>query len=227
MTELTRPAERRSLTEPEKIDIIHRHRNGIAPLAISRSMELSESPMHTFSKVYQKHRKVLPRRGRPTVLPPATYIVDAAIDELEANRRLNLQQQILVLTSDDAARMNTTLQRRLRHGHGYHFLKQIEVWDLAKPHKSARVQRCVREITNSKPLPVVFTQESIRSPFPSCSSSSIRSPFRSCVPHRFDYGCQSAVCDLFAVCCLKKVEGSRDDKRDERSMKKEQRKETK
>jgi hypothetical protein len=61
---------------------------------------------------------------------------------------------------------------------------------------------------------LTFCSSLIRSLLPICFSSSIRSPF------------QSAVRDRFAVCCLKNVEGSRDKKRGERSMKEEERNET-
>jgi hypothetical protein len=74
---------------------------------------------------------------------------------------------------------------------------------------------------------LTFCPSSIRSLSPTYSSSSIRSPFRFAARHRFDDRCQSAVRDQFAVCFLKNVEGSRDEKRDEMSMKEEERKETK
>jgi hypothetical protein len=54
--------------------------------------------MRTFLKAYGKHMELFPRRRRPGARPPATYIMD----ELEANLRLNIRQQTLVFTLDDA-----------------------------------------------------------------------------------------------------------------------------
>jgi hypothetical protein len=83
--------------------------------------------MRTFLKVYEKHRKLFPRREGPTTLPQAAYIVDEVMKELEANRRLSIRQEPFVVASDDAAHMIRTLLWMLRHDHGYHFHRENEV----------------------------------------------------------------------------------------------------
>jgi hypothetical protein len=128
------------------IDIIHHLRNGIGPIAISRSLKGSESTIRPFLKANEKQKELFHRRGRPTALPPGTDIADAAMDKLEANRPLNDLQQTCRLALDCAARMNGTLPCRLYHGH--YFYDEIGVCDLTKAHKSARVQFCAGDVRN-------------------------------------------------------------------------------
>jgi hypothetical protein len=66
-------------------------------------------------------------------------MVGAAMDELEADRRLNLRQQIFFLALNDGVRMNRTLLWKLCHDYGHHFYKELEACDVANAHKSTRV----------------------------------------------------------------------------------------
>jgi hypothetical protein len=99
---------------------------------VSRGMNRSKSTIRTFLKAYAKQGKLRPRRGSPAALPTATHIVDAAVDKLEANRRLGLWRQTFVLALTDAPRMNRTLLWKLRHDRGHHFHKGILACDFTK-----------------------------------------------------------------------------------------------
>jgi hypothetical protein len=118
---------RQSLSETEKFDILRHHRNGLGQMAISLKMDRPKSIIRTFIKSYEKNGTVFPRRRKSTAPPPATSVVDAAIDRLEWNCRLNLRDHTLTLALDDASRMNRTLLWKLHHDHDYQFYKEIEV----------------------------------------------------------------------------------------------------
>jgi hypothetical protein len=159
MTRLAGIPGRQSLTETEKIDILHQHWNGLGPVAISLMMKRSDSTIRTFVKTYEKHGEMFPRRRRPAAAPSATCVVDVAIDQLESNRRLSLHDQTLTLALDDSLRMNRTLLWKPRHDCGYYFYKDIGVCCLTAPHEFAGVQLCEREIKYSRCLPTLLTDE--------------------------------------------------------------------
>jgi hypothetical protein len=73
---------RESLTEAEKIDIIHHHWNGLGPVAINLKVKQLESTIRTCTKAYENHGAFFPRHGRPAAPPPTTSVVDTASDQL-------------------------------------------------------------------------------------------------------------------------------------------------
>jgi hypothetical protein len=81
------PSRRESLSEGEMVGIIHLDLNGLGQAAINRDMNPPESPIPIFLISYEKHGKPFPRRGRPVLERPALDMVDAAMNELEANHR--------------------------------------------------------------------------------------------------------------------------------------------
>jgi hypothetical protein len=81
MAQVTGPSRRESVTEAERLDIIHIHLDDVPPVAIGRDMNRSESSIRTFLTSDEKHGKLFPRHGRPVPQQPALHIVDAAMNE--------------------------------------------------------------------------------------------------------------------------------------------------
>jgi hypothetical protein len=70
MTRLAVLSGRETLTEVEKIDILHHHWNNLGPLAINLKMKQPGSTLRTSVKTSEKYGALFPRRGRPTASPP-------------------------------------------------------------------------------------------------------------------------------------------------------------
>jgi hypothetical protein len=99
----------RSLTETEKINLLHHHWNDLGRVAISLKMKRPERVIRTFVKTYEKHGAFFPRRGKSAAPSPATSVVDAVIYQFESNRKLGLRRQTLTLGLNHASCMNRTL----------------------------------------------------------------------------------------------------------------------
>jgi transposase len=143
------------LTEEDKIDILHEHRDGTGNREIARKMGRSESTVRSFLKSYKKNRKLFPKRGRwVTNIELPKQVLDKLLEQMQNDRRFTLRAQ----SAQES--LPVTKLWELRHNNGYHFYKEVTVSPLSDQAKQDRLAFCLREVTTPFDLPIIFTDES-------------------------------------------------------------------